>query len=145
MVKNNLKHFMRFLWIFSIVMVQTCFAIPFEQWTVQVVNNMKSGQPLFLHCKSKDDDLGVHKLRAGQQFSWKFRENIVQSTLFWCYMRSNHGHIAGEVFWTNSIYAWLSYRCGNQTCVWSVRDDGLYLKDAIQNKFQAMRLWTPGP
>lgn len=133
MVKN-VKHLMGFLWMFSIVMLRTCSALPFQQWTVQVVNNMKDGGPLFLHCRSEDDDLGIHNLQVGQKFSWKFRENFSATTLFWCYMRSKYGFIAREVFWSDPVYSWLSYRCGsNKNCVWSVRDNGTYLKDDAQN------------
>ena len=147
MVKN-VKHLMGFLWvIISIVMLQTCSALPFQQWSVKVVNSMKHGGPLYLRCQSADNDLGVHNLRPGQNFFWKFRENISSTTMFWCYMRSKYGFIAREVFWTNNFYSWISYRCGrNKDCVWSVRDDGTYLQDDADNgTFMHMDEWNELP
>jgi len=52
------------------------------------VNNMLEGNlDLTLHCKSKDDDLGVQLLHHGQSFSWKFGPRfppIIFQTLFFC-------------------------------------------------------------
>merc|ERR1711879_1135645 len=53
---------------------------------VHIINEMKNHKFLHVHCKSKDDDLGIHHLQHGQQYSWHFNINIFATTLFWCYM-----------------------------------------------------------
>ncbi|MBA0737321.1 hypothetical protein Gogos_010791, partial [Gossypium gossypioides] len=45
-------------------------------WHVHVVNGLSNGQILLVHCKSKDDDLGIHNLTAKTEFTWKFKPNF---------------------------------------------------------------------
>lgn len=132
--------------VFAFVMVESCFGAPLEHWTVQIFNNMQSHQTLSLHCKSKDDDLGQQNLKFGEQFSWRFRENLWQTTLYWCNMSNQHGHISLKVFWPESASdAWLSYRCNGQACIWSAQDDGIYLKNVPENKFEIQAKWDLTP
>jgi len=54
---------------------------------VNVNNTLEGNIDLTLHCKSKDDDLGVQLLHRGQSFSWKFSPRfppIIFQTLFFC-------------------------------------------------------------
>lgn len=139
---------MALFWVIMalLAMVQTSFAAPFQHWTVQISNDMQSKQTLFLHCKSKDNDLGQQNLGFEQTFSWKFRENLWQTTLYWCYMhKKEQNHIALEVFWPESeSKSWLSHRCEGEGCFWSVRDDGIYVKNNPENKFEFHAKWLPG-
>ncbi|KAM1635621.1 hypothetical protein ACFX13_013933 [Malus domestica] len=40
--------------------------------------------PLKVHCKSKDDDLGVHAVPLADSYEFKFHPNIWRTTLFYC-------------------------------------------------------------
>ncbi|EYU32665.1 hypothetical protein MIMGU_mgv1a019903mg, partial [Erythranthe guttata] len=40
--------------------------------------------PLLLHCASRDDDFGTHQLSSGQNFSWNFKSNAFETTLYFC-------------------------------------------------------------
>ncbi|XP_026377177.1 S-protein homolog 29-like [Papaver somniferum] len=51
-----------------------------------VRNDISDKTVLTIHCKSKDDDLGEHKLAYGQSFNWTFHQNFMRSTMFWCFM-----------------------------------------------------------
>ncbi|GLT62134.1 hypothetical protein SLA2020_347930 [Shorea laevis] len=71
---------------------------PPRKWHVHVVNGLSRSQ-LFLHCKSKDNDLDMHHLEVGDDFSWSFRENVFETTLYWCYMRKDDKtHATLDVF-----------------------------------------------
>ncbi|KAF7818495.1 putative glutathione S-transferase [Senna tora] len=55
------------------------------KWHVYVVNGLSNNQNLVVRCKSKDDDLGIHNLYVGSNFTWSFKTDFFHSTLFWCY------------------------------------------------------------
>jgi hypothetical protein len=124
-------------------------------WHVKVVNGLSGGKTLFLHCKSKDDDLGMHNLQVGSELSWHFKENYF-STLFWCNMRMDKGHANFHVFWANVNgepeyidYYFLVYRCKcffttKCTCTWTAKDDGIYLRNIPKNRDELMHKWEPG-
>ncbi|KAL1158430.1 hypothetical protein V6Z11_A08G223800 [Gossypium hirsutum] len=84
----------------------------YKRWHIHAVNDLSNNKILLVHCKSKDDDLGIHNLIVGTEFNWKFRPRIFGGTLF--------------VFWEDpSLYA----KCDYGDCYWIARDDGIYLKN----------------
>lgn len=117
---------------------------PFASYTVTVINGLSPGKSIFLNCKSRDDDLGPHTLQGGEYFSWKFRENFLVTTLFWCFARTTtHYHASFNVFWREN-QDWLSYRCNYATCIWVARDDGIYIKNIPQNTLEFVYKWLDG-
>ncbi|KAE8649710.1 hypothetical protein Csa_012088, partial [Cucumis sativus] len=56
--------------------------------TVVIFNQIEYGIPVTVHCKSKNDDLGVHVLPLGQGYSFKFRPNLVGRP---CFSAASHG------------------------------------------------------
>ncbi|KAL7105781.1 hypothetical protein ACP275_07G066900 [Erythranthe tilingii] len=57
--------------------------------TVIVKNDLPSNfGKLEVHCASKDDDLGHRFLSSGEVFSWNFRVNIFETTLYFCHFWS---------------------------------------------------------
>ena len=54
--------------------------------TIVIKNNFHSNvNSLYVHCRSKDDDIGEHWLAVGQIIAWSFHENVWSTTLFHCY------------------------------------------------------------
>ncbi|CAL0310879.1 unnamed protein product [Lupinus luteus] len=54
---------------------------------VYVTNGLSQDTLLTLHCKSRDDDLGVHYLKYKEDYTFSFHYNIFRLkkyTLFWC-------------------------------------------------------------
>ncbi|MBA0763987.1 hypothetical protein Gotri_013372, partial [Gossypium trilobum] len=66
----------------------------FKTWHVHTINGLSNGKMLLVHCKSKDNDLGIHNLTAGAEFSWQFKLSVTGRTLFWCYMAYDNFHAA---------------------------------------------------
>lgn len=129
--------------VLALTLAEPCFSFRFSPWRVRVFNNMTNGQTVSIHCKSKDDDLGQHNLEVGKELTWGFRENILSSTLFWCYIRNQHDHVSLEVF--NAKDYNLYYRCKGLECIWSIRDDGIYQRNKSRdNKFYLRAKWEPG-
>ncbi|KAA0046284.1 self-incompatibility protein 1 [Cucumis melo var. makuwa] len=51
--------------------------------TVTIVNEV-GGPLLGIHCRSKQDDLGVNVVSSDKSYSFNFRPNIWGTTLFYC-------------------------------------------------------------
>ena len=72
-----------------------------SHWQVAILNSM-TDSTLVVHYKSKDNDLGEHVINAGGNYNWSFKENLLQTTLFWCNFSSKHGQATGDVFFGQS-------------------------------------------
>ncbi|XP_022759789.1 S-protein homolog 1-like [Durio zibethinus] len=113
----------------------------FIRWHVYVVNGLSNNTTLFLHCKSKDDDLGVQNLSAGTNFTWSFQQNIFRRTLFWCYVsKDDNAHAAFKVFWQDVL---LFHKCSWKNCIWTAKDDGIYIKDLARDLDEFRGKWEP--
>ncbi|KAL0694045.1 hypothetical protein Bca4012_061225 [Brassica carinata] len=56
-----------------------------EEKRVEITNTLGNGDStLTLHCKSKNDDLGVQTLAPGSTWSFNFKPAIFGTTLFFC-------------------------------------------------------------
>ncbi|KAL0551251.1 hypothetical protein IC582_010337 [Cucumis melo] len=51
--------------------------------TVTIVNEV-GGPLLGIHCRSKQDDLGVNVVSSDKSYSFNFRPNVWGTTLFYC-------------------------------------------------------------
>ncbi|OVA18536.1 Plant self-incompatibility S1 [Macleaya cordata] len=104
------------------------FEIYFDLITVYVMNDLAPYTTLNLHCKSKDDDLGEHKLAHGQNFNWTFHINFWQTTLYWCSMwwYDSNGQVVQGTFDIYKARRDYARKCRSQCC-WFIRKDGLYL------------------
>lgn len=65
------------------------FVLPVDMFSFQrskyvAITNGIVNMNLSVHCKSKDDDLGVQVLPTNQTFEFTFWTNILGSTRFWC-------------------------------------------------------------
>ena len=62
---------------------------PFWPRTHLTMTNNLGGPVLTVHCKSKDDDLGVHMVAAKTDYHFSFQPNIWKTTLFFCSFQWN--------------------------------------------------------
>ncbi|XWS47085.1 hypothetical protein CRYUN_Cryun14cG0123100 [Craigia yunnanensis] len=113
----------------------------YKTWHIHAVNGMSHNKVLFLHCKSGNNDLGIHNLTVGTEFNWKFKPQVFGKTLFWCYMASNNVHASFNVFWRDDV---LFYKCNYKNCFWIAKDDGVYLKNIPENYDELRHKWEPG-
>ncbi|XP_023001658.1 S-protein homolog 74-like [Cucurbita maxima] len=139
--------FILLLGLGSNMLMKPCFAqpteskvqLPFSRWQVTIYNHMIDST-LMVHCKSKDNDLGRHEIKQGDNYFLKFKENIWQTTQFWCHFSSKYGQVTGDVFWPEEGSR-LSDECNDHNCVWSAQDGGIFLLRGSINSYQLAYPW----
>ncbi|XP_038896414.1 S-protein homolog 1-like [Benincasa hispida] len=116
-----------------------------DKWHVHVINGLSNGK-LFVHCKSRDTDIGEQYINHGAEIQWSFKENVWGTTLFWCFVKNPNGSFASfEVFWHEAQHYWLHYRCTLQgTCFWTAKDDGIYLRNIPDGIEEKIHEWKRG-
>ncbi|MCL7043910.1 hypothetical protein MKW94_025983 [Papaver nudicaule] len=115
----------------------------FNTITVFVQNDLEHDQPLFIHCRSVDDDLGEHKISHRKDFHWSFRNHILFQTKFWCSMqwKDNTGkRVLGSFDIYRSRRDWTLCR---DHCYWSIRESGWYLFHKDGKGLRFMYQWPP--
>ncbi|KAK7279462.1 hypothetical protein RJT34_24515 [Clitoria ternatea] len=113
----------------------------FIKWHVYIVNGLNNNQNLLAHCKSSDDDLGIHNLSPGSNLTWSFMTDFVHSTLFWCYVRKDNVSASFEVFWYDDRFF---DKCGWKNCIWVARDEGVFLTHLDHNVEELFYTWDTG-
>ncbi|KAK9117797.1 hypothetical protein Scep_015890 [Stephania cephalantha] len=108
----------------------------FSKSTVRVRSEITGNHGLTVHCKSKDDDLGVRTLYWGNHFEWSFSEAIIGHTLFWCYMgwTDSNGKRKEASF---EVYNAEKESCGTLAyCIlaYTANNHGVMLNDGISGK-----------
>ncbi|KAJ8763918.1 hypothetical protein K2173_003700 [Erythroxylum novogranatense] len=90
--------------------------------TVRIFNELVEDKAdVTIHCKSKDDDLGVHVVPFGKTYEFSFRENIWGSTLFFCGFNSKGRSVVFDVFESKRDYERIL-----KYSIWRVRKDGVH-------------------
>lgn len=109
--------------LFCSLVITTSDAIYFREKVTVIIQGDIKDETIVAHCYSSDDDLGTHTLSSGQQFSFKFRVNLFQTTKFFCDFYTSHG--SG----TYGVFTKAQERHCHGYCVWYVKQDGLCLKN----------------
>ncbi|KAK4717064.1 hypothetical protein R3W88_015402 [Solanum pinnatisectum] len=98
------------------------------QYEVHVIDALPNNNiPLKFHCFSGDDDLGFHYPKVGDDFHFKFRMNIVESTRFSCRFWWDNKEKAFDVFNRILIINHCSGDFPTRFCYWKVQNDGFYV------------------
>ncbi|KAL4017200.1 hypothetical protein IC575_024876 [Cucumis melo] len=119
--------------LFDMSMAKFLFApqkpsiIQLRHYQVKIHNDLEM-YLLDSHCFLKDNDLGLHILFPGEQQDWSFEDNIFETTKFRCRLEWENGLLEFDSF--KSDLDFLNNFCGNLTCSWSAKQDGVYLTNA---------------
>ncbi|XWS22408.1 hypothetical protein CRYUN_Cryun29cG0031400 [Craigia yunnanensis] len=101
----------------------------FIKYHIHIINDLSPGvpSPLYLHCKSKNKDLGQKPMLQHQDYTWDSKINLFRTTLFFCH-----------AWWEGKQRYFVAFnarrdedRClwYHNSCLWSVRDDGFYFSN----------------
>ncbi|KAE9587765.1 putative plant self-incompatibility S1 [Lupinus albus] len=78
----------KYIFLFSLISIAFFVAVSDGWWGsythIYIKNGLDKGTPLTVHCKSKDDDLGVHVLKYDEEYKFQFEPSFLQNTLFFC-------------------------------------------------------------
>ena len=86
---------------------------------VRIYNALSNTSDLTVHCKSKDDDLGVHVIHLFDYFEFSFNKRVIGETLFFCDFR-----------WKGALKRFDIYKqkrddCVEDLCYWDIKEDKL--------------------
>ncbi|KAK1362647.1 S-protein-like [Heracleum sosnowskyi] len=124
---------MRNLFLFLLIIQTTKFCsanddgltFSFEMHVQNGIND-----PIWVHCASKNDEIGEFHLQPGQEIKWDFNVQFFLKTMYFCHFWWNQKKLdnAFEVF-NKSYY----YKCSHQDggngvnpCYWLAKPDGFY-------------------
>ncbi|KAL0540332.1 hypothetical protein IC582_024568 [Cucumis melo] len=102
--------------------------VSFEGFRVEIHNELLT-YILDSSCYSKDDDLGLHRLYPNEQQNWSFKGNWIATTDFHCKLEWEIAYLEFDSFKSDPDF--VTNYCGNRTCIWSARQDGVYLNNAV--------------
>ncbi|CAI0453428.1 unnamed protein product [Linum tenue] len=77
---------------------------------------------MLVHCRSKDNDLGVHYVRFNNKYEWGFKPNIWLRTLYWCYLAPSGGRYLNFDAYNSKI----GERNRDFPIYWIAKEDGVY-------------------
>ncbi|CAM6029054.1 unnamed protein product [Sphagnum balticum] len=123
-IRTSWEHYNR-LWALIIIiflMANLQMVSAKNQMSVNIVNEV--GAPIYVHCKSRDNDLQQQTLLDGQDYGFTFRANIWGTTLFWCGF--NWGSYWNIFNVWQDIGPWSFDHRPCRQCLWTVRRDGFY-------------------
>ncbi|OWM90740.1 hypothetical protein CDL15_Pgr021045 [Punica granatum] len=111
--------------------------LTYPEQHVVIINDLPFDADLTVHCKSKDDDLGVQLLRPQGRFQFHFYPSFWRNTLFFCSFK-----------WTGGFHYYDIYvqkrdvdRCA--ACMWSIVPDGPCLFNPVDAKYDICDRWNP--
>ncbi|KAL0551299.1 hypothetical protein IC582_010385 [Cucumis melo] len=106
--------------------------------TVNITNEINGvNNQLTVHCKSGDDDLGVHKLPHLVSYTFTFRPNFWGSTLFYCKFQ-----------WSSWLHYFDIYkdsrdnlRCNQTLCLWIISEKGICMFNYDTKNYDYCYAW----
>lgn len=102
----------------------------FRKYHIRIIDDLPDQPPeLFVHCKSKNNDLGVKSLRPRGMYTIAFYVNFWKNTLFFCRLKWGENKTSFDAFRTRRD----GYRCQKHGCIWSIRPDGFYFSKDWKN------------
>ncbi|KAE8654107.1 hypothetical protein F3Y22_tig00117056pilonHSYRG00892 [Hibiscus syriacus] len=135
MNSSPINWFLLSLLLFSISSVSGFLVKPIT--TVVIHNDIGAGSYLTFHCKSKNDDLGVHVLTYGYTYTIKFRPLFMTGTLYFCGFE-----------WDGTVHRFDIYDEDRDDpicthCEWKIKPTGPCMQNPRNSKFDICYGWKP--
>ncbi|AEE77228.1 S-protein 21 [Arabidopsis thaliana] len=129
-----MKNLSIFLFVVGLCMISDVYG---KKSTITVKNelNPKNKNILKVHCKSKNNDIGVKYLKIGEVMSFSFKTNFWGTTEFWCnlYKGPDYKRYRG----ITAYQAIGLFAKDGSSYNWLARDDGIYFhKDSLPSYYK---------
>lgn len=96
------------------------------KYHIHIINDLppQNSTKLIVHCKSKDNDLGVKELGLHEEYGWTCRVNLFRTTLYFCLTKwgEKERYIVGFKAKRDQI------RC-KKNCLWLGRENGFFFSN----------------
>ncbi|ONI27011.1 hypothetical protein PRUPE_1G062900 [Prunus persica] len=123
------------LLVFALSITTICEAYSFFVSTdVKIINALGPQTDLNVHCRSKNDDIGLHNLHHEDNFQFHFRPNYWRSTKFYCSFK-----------WSDQFH-WFDIFIHNRDdckhCTWMIKSGGPCRYNDETESFDKCYLWN---
>ncbi|WCJ40605.1 Plant self-incompatibility protein S1 family [Euphorbia peplus] len=136
---------MKKLWVVTIIMMLMVMIdgsdgttiIPTDRKFVRITNHLseKDQTELFIHCKSGNDDLGIHILQYAQYYEFTFKPYA--NTLFFCFFKWPGISHWFDIYIDSRDHEECSF------CSWSIVPTGPCRFNETTNVFDICSKWNP--
>ncbi|KAL9235815.1 hypothetical protein vseg_010549 [Gypsophila vaccaria] len=104
------------------------------------VGNGLPNSTLWVHCKSGDDDRGLHTIPRGANFSWVIKTHWVKKRIYFCGLTwDNYGRKTFDAFLDEQDF--VDQGCGGRHCFWKAMPDGIYLYNIRKGHYVKKDKW----
>ena len=114
------KKFLILQAILLILLLESTLISAKAKKSVKIINTIEESEKLTAHCKSKDDDLGIHEIFFGKDIEWTFKVNFWRTTKYYCYMSWGGKSLAFDAYDYDRDYRY----CGS--CIWKFQTKGAF-------------------
>ena len=105
------------------------------------IENRLSNYTLQAHCRSGDQDLGLHRISKGKQFQWEFYISFWSIKVYFCNLSWLGGQLTFDAFSTPGCEDWALTRKSDLNCNWRVQDNGIYMFDFETREYEFWKYW----
>ncbi|KAL3729355.1 hypothetical protein ACJRO7_026464 [Eucalyptus globulus] len=121
--------------IICYLFVTNCVGSIWIKAYVKINNILPPGTILIVHCKSKEDDLGIHHITGSWGFS--FIPHFFDGTMFSCSFAW-----PGEFHWFD-IYVQSRDQEKCTQCIWEISPQGPCRWNGLTGEFNTCYFWSP--
>ncbi|XP_024984191.1 S-protein homolog 5-like [Cynara cardunculus var. scolymus] len=118
-----------FFTTFLCIIISVAESCTFTQGYSVIVINDNINEKVQVHCKSKDNDIGLKSIGLKESVAWSFCDNInFPSTLFYCNFQLGKKHQVFDVYNRDVGRSCKKGPKGDRRlCRWYIRHDGFYM------------------
>ncbi|KAK9683173.1 hypothetical protein RND81_10G120900 [Saponaria officinalis] len=104
---------------------------------VRAINALTNGKNVQVHCRSKDDDVGLQDIPKGEEYSFSLEPGVLGNTLYSCDFKWDNNSKKFDIF----VQQRDSATCRQEICRWEIKEFGPCLYSYSREKFDICYNW----